>query len=71
MINCTLNQCFLLFHFTDDIDNYIADHSLPLTLLGASYRGVSVNDCIFEAMKAVQRLKRIYHTEEPWKLPID
>ncbi|XP_072166347.1 protoporphyrinogen oxidase-like [Diadema setosum] len=40
----------------DDIQSYIKDHRLPLTLVGASYRGVSVNDCIMQARQAVQAL---------------
>ena len=31
-------------------------HSLPLSLLGASYRGVSVNDCIYNAKREVERV---------------
>ncbi|XP_072049287.1 protoporphyrinogen oxidase-like [Amphiura filiformis] len=41
----------------DDLDDYVREQSLPLTLLGSSYRGVSVNDCIYEAMKAVWRMR--------------
>lgn len=36
--------------------SYIRQHSLPLSLIGASYQGVSVNDCIYNAKKSVQRL---------------
>ncbi|XP_078392977.1 protoporphyrinogen oxidase-like [Cetorhinus maximus] len=41
----------------DTIFGYIEDHRLPLSLIGASYRGVSVNDCIHEAQRAVDRLR--------------
>ncbi|XP_071970676.1 protoporphyrinogen oxidase isoform X2 [Engystomops pustulosus] len=40
----------------DHLFSYIHQHSLPLSLIGASYQGVSVNDCIYNAKKAVQRL---------------
>ncbi len=42
----------------DDIDTYIQDKRLPLTLIGASYRGVSVNECMFDARKSVEKLAR-------------
>ncbi|XP_041036592.1 protoporphyrinogen oxidase isoform X2 [Carcharodon carcharias] len=41
----------------DTIFGYIDDRQLPLSLIGASYRGVSVNDCIHEAQRAVDRLR--------------
>ena len=41
---------------TDSIEQYIAMNSLPLTLVGSSFRGVSVNDCIHNAMQAVSNL---------------
>ncbi|XP_040268472.1 protoporphyrinogen oxidase [Bufo bufo] len=40
----------------DHLFSYIRQHSLPLSLIGASYEGVSVNDCIYNAKKSVQRL---------------
>lgn len=40
----------------DSIEQYIAMNSLPLTLVGSSFRGVSVNDCIHNAMQAVSNL---------------
>lgn len=40
----------------DHLFSYIRQHSLPLSLIGASYQGVSVNDCIYNAKKSVQRL---------------
>lgn len=36
--------------------DFIERRKLPLTLIGASYRGVSVNDCIYNAQLAVERI---------------
>ncbi|KAM9515106.1 protoporphyrinogen oxidase isoform 2-T2 [Guaruba guarouba] len=41
---------------TERIDRFLAEHRLPLSLIGASYSGVSVNDCIASAKVAVERL---------------
>ncbi|XP_072572666.1 protoporphyrinogen oxidase isoform X1 [Paramormyrops kingsleyae] len=38
------------------IRNYISHHGLPLTVAGASYDGVSVNDVIFSGKKAAENL---------------
>ncbi|XP_038657008.1 V-type proton ATPase catalytic subunit A-like [Scyliorhinus canicula] len=40
----------------DTIFGSIDKHHLALSLIGASYRGVSVNDCIYEAHRSVDRL---------------
>ncbi|XP_038062926.1 protoporphyrinogen oxidase-like [Patiria miniata] len=40
----------------ETIDAYVADNDLPLTLVGSSYKGVSVNDCIYNSRLAAQRL---------------
>ncbi|XP_053560461.1 protoporphyrinogen oxidase [Bombina bombina] len=40
----------------DSISTFINQHSLPFSLIGASYEGVSVNDCIYNARNAVQSL---------------
>ena len=40
----------------DDISQYIDSHRLPLTLIGSSYKGVSVNDCIMNAKSAADRI---------------
>ncbi|XP_007908344.1 protoporphyrinogen oxidase isoform X3 [Callorhinchus milii] len=40
----------------DTIYNIISDHALGLSLTGASYEGVSVNDCIFNARNIVEKL---------------
>ncbi|XP_072354405.1 protoporphyrinogen oxidase-like isoform X1 [Scyliorhinus torazame] len=40
----------------DTIFGSIDKHHLALSLIGASYRGVSVNDCIYEAQRSVDRL---------------
>lgn len=41
---------------TERISRFLAEHRLPLSLIGASYSGVSVNDCIASAKAAVGRL---------------
>ncbi|XP_053331056.1 protoporphyrinogen oxidase [Spea bombifrons] len=41
---------------TAGIYAFLRQHDLPLSLVGASYQGVSVNDCIFNARKAVENL---------------
>lgn len=38
------------------ISRFLAEQQLPLSLVGASYGGVSVNDCIASAKAAVERL---------------
>lgn len=35
---------------------YLEQHKLPLSLVGASYEGVSVNDCISSAHTAAAKL---------------
>lgn len=40
----------------DRIFSYVQEKKLPLSLIGASYKGVSVNDCILNAQKAVEEL---------------
>ena len=34
----------------------MAENSLPLSLVGLSYRGVSVNDCLYNAFSTVDDL---------------
>uniref|UniRef100_A0A8B9B947 Protoporphyrinogen oxidase n=1 Tax=Anser brachyrhynchus TaxID=132585 RepID=A0A8B9B947_9AVES len=41
---------------TERISRFLAEQQLPLSLVGASYAGVSVNDCIASAKAAVGRL---------------
>nr|XP_013817709.1 PREDICTED: protoporphyrinogen oxidase-like [Apteryx mantelli mantelli] len=41
---------------TESIGRYLTEQGLPLSLVGASYAGVSVNDCIASAKAAVSRL---------------
>uniref|UniRef100_A0A8C3SJP3 Protoporphyrinogen oxidase n=1 Tax=Chelydra serpentina TaxID=8475 RepID=A0A8C3SJP3_CHESE len=41
---------------TETISRYLEQEGLPLSLIGASYQGVSVNDCIYSAKTAVTRL---------------
>ncbi|XP_064650774.1 protoporphyrinogen oxidase-like [Lineus longissimus] len=40
----------------DDIWSYTKENKLPLSLLGCSYKGVSVNDCIYNARLEVARV---------------
>ncbi|XP_022097590.1 protoporphyrinogen oxidase-like isoform X2 [Acanthaster planci] len=40
----------------EKIDAHIAANDLPLTLIGSSYKGVSVNDCIYNSRLAAQSL---------------
>ncbi|XP_043915393.1 protoporphyrinogen oxidase [Protopterus annectens] len=42
----------------EHISGYLRYHRLPLGLIGASYQGVSVNDCIYRARIAVEKLSR-------------
>ncbi|XP_030044181.1 protoporphyrinogen oxidase isoform X2 [Microcaecilia unicolor] len=41
---------------TENIFKYLKHQMLPLSVVGASYEGVSVNDCIFSARNAVEKL---------------
>ena len=41
---------------SENINRYIEDNKLPLTLTGASYRGVAVNDVILDARTQVEKL---------------
>ncbi|KAM6039408.1 protoporphyrinogen oxidase [Chlamydotis macqueenii] len=49
---------YVLGHWqrTERIARFLAEQRLPLSLIGASYAGVSVNDCIAGAKAAVGRL---------------
>ena len=38
------------------IFGYVQEKKLPLTLIGASYKGVSVNDCVYNAQKGVEEI---------------
>ncbi|KAK3092893.1 hypothetical protein FSP39_008499, partial [Pinctada imbricata] len=40
----------------DDMFDYIKDNQLPLTLIGNSYKGVAVNDCILNAKIGAERV---------------
>ncbi|XP_067425746.1 protoporphyrinogen oxidase isoform X2 [Emydura macquarii macquarii] len=40
----------------ETISRYLEQEGLPLSLIGASYQGVSVNDCIYNAKTAVAQL---------------
>lgn len=43
-------------HPAERISRFLAEQRLPLSLVGASYAGVSVNDCIASAKAAVGQL---------------
>ncbi|XP_077985721.1 protoporphyrinogen oxidase-like [Glandiceps talaboti] len=43
----------------DKIENYIEDNNLPLRVTGASYRGVSLNDCIYNARRTAENLVKV------------
>lgn len=56
-----LKDCIPQYHVghwkrLENIRHYIGHHNLPLTLAGASYNGVSVNDVIFSGRKAAESL---------------
>ena len=36
--------------------DYVSQHKLPLTLIGASFNGVSVNNCVYHALQATNNL---------------
>ena len=40
----------------DRIESFIANNGLALSCVGASYRGVSVNDCIYHSRLAAEGL---------------
>uniref|UniRef100_A0A8C5NNI1 Protoporphyrinogen oxidase n=1 Tax=Junco hyemalis TaxID=40217 RepID=A0A8C5NNI1_JUNHY len=53
--------CYTLGHWerlgeSERIQRFLKEQQLPLTLIGASYSGVSVNDCIAGARAAVGRI---------------
>ncbi|XP_069463275.1 protoporphyrinogen oxidase [Ambystoma mexicanum] len=41
---------------TENIFGYVKQNCVPLSLIGASFEGVSVNDCIYNARIAVEKL---------------
>ncbi|KAL2084479.1 hypothetical protein ACEWY4_019997 [Coilia grayii] len=56
-----LKDCIPQYHLghwkrLETMRGYISDHSLPLTLAGASYDGVAVNDVIFSGRTAAEGL---------------
>ncbi|XP_012673464.1 protoporphyrinogen oxidase [Clupea harengus] len=56
-----LKDCIPQYHLghwkrLESMRKYISDHNMPLTLVGASYDGVSVNDVIFSGRTAAERL---------------
>lgn len=58
-----LNNCipqYTVGHYqrVAKIQEYVTTKNLPLTLIGSSYAGISVNDVIFASMTAVRKLCR-------------
>lgn len=45
-----------MFSLPDSIYGFIKKNNLPLSLIGSSYEGVSVNDVIFSGRRAVKEL---------------
>jgi len=43
----------------DAVESYIKKHNLPLHLVGASYKGIGINDVILSAKRAVENLSPI------------
>lgn len=39
------------------IDNYMDNNNLPVSLVGSSYKGVSVNDCILNAKIEMKKIR--------------
>uniref|UniRef100_F6VA08 Protoporphyrinogen oxidase n=1 Tax=Ciona intestinalis TaxID=7719 RepID=F6VA08_CIOIN len=44
----------------ENIEDFISEHDVPLSLVGASYWGVSINDCIFNSRVAVNNILKKY-----------
>ncbi|XP_033101895.1 protoporphyrinogen oxidase-like isoform X2 [Anneissia japonica] len=44
------------FKTLENLESYIEERNLPLSLVGSSYYGVSVNDCIYNARKTAERI---------------
>lgn len=56
--NCIPQYTVGHYHRVLKIQEYIADNRLPLTLVGSSYQGISINDVIYTSMSAVRKLCR-------------
>lgn len=52
--NCIPQYTVGHFERLNNMRTYIKQHSLPLSLIGASYDGVGINDCIFSAKRQVE-----------------
>lgn len=57
---------YVLGHYEriERIKAYVNEHNLPLSLVGASYDGVSINDVILSARTAVKNLIKIFNDGE-------
>lgn len=53
MDNAVIIRCLC---FSESMRNFIKKENLPLSLIGSSYDGVSVNDVIFSGRKAAELL---------------
>ena len=51
LLICT--TVIILFPYAEHIQRHIQEHHLPLSLIGFSYRGISVNECVHNAFLAV------------------
>lgn len=51
---------YLVSGTAGQIHSYLSEHHLPVTLLGSSYAGVSVNDCITNALDQTSLLLLSY-----------
>lgn len=54
--SCKWGTVVCAFLFSEKMRQYISNHNLPLTLAGASYDGVSINDVIFSGQTAAEGL---------------
>jgi oxygen-dependent protoporphyrinogen oxidase len=59
-----LNDCipqYVIGHYEriERIKAYVSNHKLPLSLVGASYNGIAVNDVILSARTAVDNLRNV------------
>ncbi|KAK6995537.1 protoporphyrinogen oxidase, partial [Biomphalaria glabrata] len=43
--------------WVEKVEQKIKESNLPLHLVGSSYRGPAINDCIYNAKKVVESLK--------------
>jgi len=52
-----MHSCNLTFFFAaESMEDYLLRSGIPVTLVGCSYRGVSVNDCVHNAIQATDHI---------------